>query len=407
MELPLGKSAYERNYGQMPPIRLENRFFEENPTDQQGGVALLSRPGTTNLTGFGAGPVRALFSLDGVFGGDLFVASGVNGALYRYARDGLTKTALAGTIAGSGYPTMAATSAYLFITDGTTLQYYNGVGNFATSDLTVTVNAIDGETVTIGAVTYTWKTALTPTANEVLIGVDIDTSLQNLALATLANGTGAGSVYAAATVPNPAAYGEQTTTGVMLATAVLPGAASNSVATTETMNNGSWTGATLSGGTANALNGITTPDDVAIVSLAVIAGYVLLVTAQSDKVYWIEPNITGVDLPVINPLNFFTAEQLPDQLSQVKVVGDEIWLLGVDGSEVWYVSGSSGVPFDRIKGRAFSRGIVEGSVVAIGSKIFLIGNDGVVYKTGQGLQRISTHAIEEKIRLQRKAERNS
>jgi len=80
-------------------------------------------------------------------------------------------------------------------------------------------------------------------------------------------------------------------------------------------------------------------------------------------VYWIEPNITGVDLPVINPLNFFTAEQLPDQLSQVKVVGDEIWLLGVDGSEVWYVSGSSGVPFDRIKGRAFSRGIVEGSAL--------------------------------------------
>lgn len=410
MDLALGKSAYERNYGRMPPIVLENRFFEENPTDQQTPVALLSRPGTQDLTGFGAGPIRSLFSLDGVFGGDLFVVSGTDGALFRYNRAGDTKTTLVGTIAGSAYTPMAATRNYLFITDGTTLQYYNGVGNFATSDLTVTVNPTDGETVTLGTQTYTFKTALTPTADEVLIGADIDESLENLALATVASGEGAGTKYAAATVANTSAYGEQTTAGVMLATAIAAGTAGNAIATTETLANGSWTSTTLAGGTANALNGIVTPDDVAIVSLAVIAGYVLLVAAGGDKVYWIEPTTDefgAPDLPVINPLNFLSAEQIPDQIIEVRVIGDEIWFFGVQSTEVWYVSGSSGVPFDRIKGRAFSRGVVEGTAVTIGSKIFVVGNDGVVYKTGGGLQRISTHAIEEKIRLQREAERTA
>lgn len=407
MELPLGKSAYERNYGRMPPIVLENRFFEENPTDQQTQTALLSRPGTDALTGFGAGPIRSLFSLDGVFGGDLFVVSGIDGNLWRYSRDGLTKTALGGTIAGSAYAPMAATSSYLFITDGTSLQYYNGVGNFASNDLTVTVNPLDGATVTMGSKTYTFKDTLTPTANEVLIGADIDASLTNLADATRAV-SGSGSRWASATTANLDVYGTAPeTTGVMVATAILPGVIGNTISTTETLASGAWDTATLTGGTANALNGIVTPDDVAVVDLAVIAGYVLLVVAGSDRVYWIEPNITGAELPVIDPLNFFTAEQLPDQLREIKVVGDEIWLFGVDGTEVWYVSGASGVPFDRIKGRAFSRGIVEGTAVARGSSVFVIGNDGVVYKTGGGLQRVSTHAIEEAIRKQRKIERTA
>src|SRR6056297_1160194 len=106
MELQLGKSSYERQYGRMPPIVLENRFFEENPTDQLTKSALLSRPGTDTLTGFGAGPIRSLFSLDGVFGGDLFVVSGVDGSLFRYSRDGTTKTTLTGTIFGSAFAPM-------------------------------------------------------------------------------------------------------------------------------------------------------------------------------------------------------------------------------------------------------------------------------------------------------------
>ncbi len=54
--LPLGVGAYSRTYGKMPEIKLVNRFFEENPTNAVDGAALLSRPGSNALTGFGEGP---------------------------------------------------------------------------------------------------------------------------------------------------------------------------------------------------------------------------------------------------------------------------------------------------------------------------------------------------------------
>lgn len=414
MELQLGKSAYDRAYGRMPPIVLENRFFEQNPTDQLTQTALLSRPGTDDLTGFGAGPIRSLFSLDGVFNGDLFVVSGEDGSLFRYSRDGLTKTQLVGTIFGSAFAPMAATRNYLFITDGTSLQYYNGVGSFATATLTLNSVPSNGDTVTLGSTTYTFNTVLGG-ANSVLIGVDVQACLTNLADAVAATAGQIGSTVGTGTVVNPDASFEVTepADGTGVATALAAGTIGNSIASTETFTDvlSVWSSTTLSGGTANALNGIPTPDDVAIVSLAVIAGYVLLVAAGGDRVYWIEPTTSALGaepaLPVIDPLNFLTAEQLPDELIEVKVVGDEIWFIGVESTEVWYVSGASGVPFDRIKGRAFSRGAVEGTFVVIGNRKFIVGNDGVVYKLGNGLQRISTHAIEEAIRAQRKAERTA
>jgi len=410
MELQLGKSSYERQYGRMPPIVLENRFFEENPTDQLTKSALLSRPGTDTLTGFGAGPIRSLFSLDGVFGGDLFVVSGVDGSLFRYSRDGTTKTTLTGTIFGSAFAPMAATRNYLFITDGQSLQYYNGVGSFATATLTITTNPTNGETVTLGATTYTFNTTLGG-ANSVLIGADIQASLANLA-AAITGGNGEGTTYGTGTVANLSASFAVTdpADGTGVATALTAGTAGNSVASTETGANMAWSTTTLEGGTANALNGIPTPDDIGIVSLAVIAGYVLLVAAGGDRVYWIEPTTDAFstpELPVIDPLNFFSAEQLPDEIIEVKVVGDEIWFIGVESTEVFYVTGGTGVPFARIKGRAFSRGAIEGTFVVVGNRKFIVGNDGVVYKLGGGLQRISTHAIEEAIRAQRKAERNT
>lgn len=405
MDLKLGRSAYERGYGRMPPVKLQNRFFEENPTDQQSGAALLSRPGTTVLTAFGEGPIRRLFSLDGVFNGDLFVVS--SNALFRYSRDGSTKTPLVGTILGDGNPPIAATQDYLFIADGTSLQYYNGTGSFANGVLTFTGLPLNTETVTLGSLTYTWVTTLSagPTvANEIVIGVDVETSIENFVAAVTA-GPGIGSKYSEGTTVNLAATASENTATTATAQAVGAGAIGNTIVSTDTMTNASWGAATLEDGTDGALIGIPTPDDVAIVSIAVIGGYVLCVAAQSQRVYYIEPNITGTEAPVIDPLNFFEAESIPDQIIEAKVIGDEIYFLGVESTEVWYLSGASGVPFDRIKGRAFSRGIVEGTVVSIGSRIFAVGNDGVVYNISGGVQRVSTHAIEEVIREQRKAER--
>ena len=119
---------------------------------------------------------------------------------------------------------------------------------------------------------------------------------------------------------------------------------------------------------------------MAIVSLGVIGGFVLLVTAESDRVYFIRPLLSADEVPVVDPLDFFEAERIPDQIISVRVVGDEIWFFGVESTEVWYLSGVGTIPFDRIKGRAFSRGVIPGTEVIIDNRVIVAGSDNVVYE---------------------------
>jgi len=75
-------------------------------------------------------------------------------------------------------------------------------GAFGMNVLRFSANPSDGDTVTIGSVTYTFKTALTPTAGEVLIGADSERSAENLQRA-INQRTGEGSNWAAGTTLNP------------------------------------------------------------------------------------------------------------------------------------------------------------------------------------------------------------
>lgn len=117
----------------------------------------------------------------------------------------------------------------------------------ATGILTLTANPSNAETVTLGASTYTFNTVLGG-AGSVLIGVDEEASLSNLA-AAINGGPGEGTLYGTGTTPNASATAAVAPTVTQLtATAITPGTAGNSIASTETLSAGSWTGATLSGG---------------------------------------------------------------------------------------------------------------------------------------------------------------
>lgn len=123
-----------------------------------------------------------------------------------------------------------------------------------TTTLTSSGVAVAGETMTIGGVTYTFRAAVTNTIpNEIKIGAAATNTLDNIKDAV--NGTalvGApGTEYSQATKRNPlvTAGAKTATTLVFTVTDTNVG---GSTATTETMTNFAFTGATLSAGTLGA-----------------------------------------------------------------------------------------------------------------------------------------------------------
>lgn len=114
--------------------------------------------------------------------------------------------------------------------------------------LTLTGDPLNDETVVIDTKTYTFKTVLSDTDGFVLIGATASDSLDNL-IAAITLGAGAGTLYAASTTLHPSVTAVAYPGDTMYATAKLKGTDGNSIASTETLTNGSWGGATLSGAT--------------------------------------------------------------------------------------------------------------------------------------------------------------
>jgi hypothetical protein len=121
--IPLGTTDSSRSVASVPDINVYNRYFEQDPTNLQNQVALLCRPALRKWLTVGVGPIRAVYSCPGAFSEALFVVSGET--LYRIDTDE-TVTSI-GSVTGTSFVSMAATYQYLFIANGTDLQYYDGV----------------------------------------------------------------------------------------------------------------------------------------------------------------------------------------------------------------------------------------------------------------------------------------
>ena len=121
--------------------------------------------------------------------------------------------------------------------------------NPASGILTLSGNAVAAETITIGSRVYTWVSTLTA-ANQVKIGTDAETSLDNL-IAAVNGDAGAGTLYGTGTVQHELVSAQADTASTIVLNANTDGTAGNSIATTETMTAGSFGSATLTGG-ANA-----------------------------------------------------------------------------------------------------------------------------------------------------------
>ena len=113
-----GSASYDRDYGGLPPLTLINMFVEQAATSENS-ACLQSRPGLGITATNGSGPINAIFSEEGVFGGDYFSVSGK--ALYR-------GTTLIGTMAdvGDGPISIAGNTGEILIAGGGDMYRYNG-----------------------------------------------------------------------------------------------------------------------------------------------------------------------------------------------------------------------------------------------------------------------------------------
>ncbi len=141
-----------------------------------------------------------------------------------------------------------AQGKFAVVDEATPLDYTYIAADFLFAEGTLTVDALPTatETVTLGSTTYEFVSSLT-SANDVLIGADVNETIDNL-VAAINGGAGEGSVYGTGTVANTAASAENLGGNQMRAVAATQGTAGNSVASTETMADAAWTGSTLSGG---------------------------------------------------------------------------------------------------------------------------------------------------------------
>ena len=108
-------------------------------------------------------------------------------------------------------------------------------------------NVSNDDTVTIGNKTYTFKTSLTPTEGEVLIGATSDASSLNLIRAINHTGT-PDTHYKCAAAHTQVSAAEAVTNNAFTITALTAGAAANAYATTEVAATLSWGAATMAGG---------------------------------------------------------------------------------------------------------------------------------------------------------------
>lgn len=140
---------------------------------------------------------------------------------------------------------------------------------------------------------------------------------------------------------------------------------------------------------------IAMPDDLPVQTVDQIDGSFLLGIADTYRFYWMLPGESSPD-----PLSFASAERLPDPITAIRVLSDEIWLIGSDSTEVWQQTGDLDAPYTRIAGRAYTDGCIDRDSVASSSYnsfpclIWVTNNKEVVLAQGQP-NKISNESIEE------------
>jgi len=146
------------------------------------------------------------------------------------------------------------------------------------------------------------------------------------------------------------------------------------------------------------LSTITDPDFTTrgAVAAQFIDGYLVFVEPDSGRFFCSDLN----NATVFDALDFATAEGAPDKLVTLAVDHRQLILFGRETTELWYNSGATGFPFERLPSGFIELGCaaVQG-VTKLDNSVFWLANDRTIRRlSGQTPQRVSQHGIEERLR---------
>ncbi len=140
------------------------------------------------------------------------------------------------------------TTHYTINYDTGLLTFVTPPATFASITLTTTGQPLNGETITLDGKVYTFQTTLTNSNGNVLIGVNTETTYDNL-IAAVNLAAGAGTLYAAATTLHPTISASEGTGTDVVFTAKTAGTSGNSLTVAEALSNATFPGGNLTGGT--------------------------------------------------------------------------------------------------------------------------------------------------------------
>ena len=146
----------------------------------------------------------------------------------------------------------------------------------------------------------------------------------------------------------------------------------------------------------NAFGQITDPDFPGAATVCYLDGYFVF-NEPNSQLMWVTQLLDGTS---IDPLEFVSTEGSPDGLLAVTSNFREVWAFGTNSIEVWFDSGATDFPLQRIQGAFNELGCAAPySVAKMDNGLFWLGRDrrgqGIVYRAnGYAGVRISTHAVE-------------
>ena len=146
---------------------------------------------------------------------------------------------------------------------------------------------------------------------------------------------------------------------------------------------------------AGTVTQITDPDFVGADAVFFLDGYFVFNKPGTGQF-----QITSLYGTDIDSLDFATAEGSPDLLLTLIVDHRELWLFGENSTEVFFNSGNTDFPFERINGAFIEQGIAaKYSAAKMDNTVYWLAADdrgkGTVQRAvGYQPQRVSTHALE-------------